>query len=87
MTADYPQPREMPFCETYALKPPNEKLLQGDIHFRGQWWRPKRSKDPCGWLGPVLFKYEAEAGYDVIAHFANHELLNQFMEDYDLVVF
>lgn len=87
MTADLPQPREMAWCETYAIKPQSEKLLQTDIYFQDQWWRVKRAKDAWGWLGPVLFKYEAEAGYDVIAHFASFDLLDEFMRINDLVVF
>ena len=86
MTADYPQPRELAWCQTYAIKPENEKRLYEDIRFRGQSWRVKRSKDPWGWLGPVVFKYEAEAGYDVIAYFASFDLLIQFMDDYDMII-
>lgn len=87
MTADYPKPREVAWCETYALKPQGEKSLYGDINFRDEWWRVKRSPVPGGWHGPVLLKYEAEAGYDVIAHFASFALLDEFMEKHELIVF
>lgn len=84
MTADYPKPRDMAICETYALKPDSTPVGWNTIDFRGECWVVKRE---LHWLGPVLFRYEAEAGYDVFAHFVSWDLLNQFMEDYDLVVF
>jgi len=83
--ANYPQPREMAICETYALAPPNHDSSY--VFFRNERWCVKRTSDPNGWLGPVLFLYEAEGGYDVFAPFPSWVELNLFMEKYDLVVF
>lgn len=83
-----PKPRDMAICDTYALQPEGwiHGGTYGDCEIQGKLWRIKRPHNNDGWLGPVLFRYEAQDGYDVFAVFCWSEL-KKFMDLYDLVVF